>query len=83
MRDSHLYLKGRLAYCLGKNGGGLTSEFNIIDQIINLFGKDNFVTIHKSFIDQCDDVYDLVFDIEPRNNVDYLLKDKEDEVEGT
>lgn len=84
MRDSHLYLKGRLAYSFGKNGQGLTNEFDIINQIISLFGKDNFITMHKSFIDQCDDVYDLVFDIQPRTDVNYLLKDKENEqVEGT
>ena len=80
MRDSHLYLEGRLAYSFGKNGQGLTNEFDIINQIINLFGKDNFITMHKSFIDQCDDVYDLIFDIEPRNEVDYLLKDDEENV---
>ena len=84
MREKHLYLKGRLAYSFGKNGMGLSDEFDIIDQITKLFSKDNHITIHKSFIDQCDDVYDLIFDIEPRNDVDYLLKDKkENEVEGT
>lgn len=84
MRDSHLYLEGRLVYSFGKNGQGLTNEFDIINQIISLFGKDNFITMHKSFIDQCDDVYDLVFDIQPRTDVNCLLKDKEnDEVEGT
>lgn len=82
MRDSHLYLGGRLAYSFGKNGQGLTNEFDIINQIISLFGKDNFITMHKSFIDQCDDVYDLIFDIQPRTDVNYLFKDKEnDEVE--
>lgn len=82
MRDSHLYLEGRLAYSFGKNGQGLTNEFDIINQIISLFGKDNFITMHKSFIDQCDDVYDLIFDIKPRTDVNYLFKDKEnDEVE--
>lgn len=84
MRESHLYLKGRLAYSFGKNGQGLTNEFDIINQIISLFGKDNFITMHKSFIDQCDDVYDLIFDIQPRTDVNYLFKDKENEqVEGT
>lgn len=80
MRESHTYLKGRLAFLFGKNGQGLSDEFDIIDQITELLSKDNHITIHKSFIDQADDVYDLVFDVEPRNNVNYLL---DDEVEGT
>ena len=81
MRGNHFYLKGRLAYSFGKNGQGLSDEFDIINQITKLFSKDNHITIHKSFIDQVDDIYDLVFDIEPRDNVDYLLKN-EDEVES-
>ena len=79
-RENKLYLKGRLAYSFGKNGGGLSNEFDLINQLINLFGKDNFITISKSFIDQMDDVYDLVFDINPRENVNYLM---DDEVERT
>lgn len=79
-RARHIYVKGRIAFSFGKNGGGLSDEFDIINQITNLFSKDNYVTIHKSFIDQCDDVYDLIFDIEPRNEVDYLLKDNEENV---
>ncbi len=82
MREPHLYLKGRLAYSFGKNGSGLTNEFDIIHQITSLFGKDNHVTMHKAFIDQLDDVYDLTFDIEPKVDVSYLMIDK-DEVEGT
>jgi len=80
--ENRLFLKGRLAYSFGKNGQGLTNEFDIINQIISLFGKDNFITMHKSTIDQVDDVYDLVFDITPKENVDYLLKDTKNEVEG-
>lgn len=80
MKEKHLYLNGRLAYSFGKNGLGLSDEFDIINQITKLFSKDNHITIHKSFIDQMDDVYDLIFDIQPRQNVDYLMKD---EVERT
>ena len=76
MREQHLYLQGRLAYSFGKNGLGLTDEFNVIDQLTKLFGKDNHITIHKTSIDQIDDVYDLVFDIVPRNDVNYLMKDE-------
>lgn len=76
MRENHLYFKGRLAYSFGKNGGGLSDEFDIINQIVKLFSKDNFVSIHKSFVDQADDVYDLIFDILPKENVDYLLVDE-------
>lgn len=76
-REKHIFLNGRLAFSFGKNGGGLTDEFALIHDITNLFGKDNFVTIHKTFIDQLDDVYDIVFDITPRSNVDYLFKDEE------
>lgn len=75
MKENHLYLKGRLAYSFGKNGKGLSNEFEILDPILKLFSKDNHITIHKSFIDQADDVYDLVFDIEPNTNVDYLFED--------
>ena len=78
-RENKLYFKGRLAYSFGKNGGGLSNEFDILNQLTNLFGKDNFITMHKSIIDQMDDVYDLIFDIVPKENVDYLFKD--DEVE--
>ena len=78
-----IFLKGRLAYSFGKNGGGLSNEFNLLNQLISVFGKDNFITMHKSFIDQLDDVYDLVFDISPREDVDYLFKDAKDEVERT
>ena len=78
-----IFLKGRLAYSFGKNGGGLSNEFNLLNQLISVFGKDNFITMHKSFIDQLDDVYDLVFDISPREDVDYLFKDVKDEVERT
>ena len=77
MGKSRMYLKGRLAFSFGKNGEGLSDEFEIIDKITKIFSGDNYITIHKSFIDQCDDVYDLVFDIEPKNNIDYLLKDDE------
>ena len=76
MRENHLYFKGRLAYSFGKNGGGLSDEFDIINQIVKLFSKDNFVSIHKSFVDQADDVYDLIFDILPKENVNYLLVDE-------
>lgn len=76
MRENHLYFKGRLAYSFGKNGGGLSDEFDIINQIVKLFSKDNFVSIHKSFVDQADDVYDLIFDILPKENVNYLLDDE-------
>jgi len=82
-RENKLYLAGRLAYSFGKNGKGLSNEFDILNQLINLFGKDNFITMHKSLIDQMDDVYDLIFDITPRDNVDYLLKDTENEIERT
>ena len=74
MKENHLYLKGRLAYSFGKNGKGLSNEFEILDPILKLFSKDNHITIHKSIIDQADDVYDLIFDIEPNANVDYLFE---------
>ena len=78
MREPRFYLKGRLAYSFGKNGRGLSDEFDIINQITKLFSKDNHITIHKSFIDQVDDVYDLVFDIIPKTDVNYLLNDDEE-----
>ena len=80
-RTRHIYVTGRIAFSFGKNGGGLSDEFDIINQITTLFSEDNHITMHKSFIDQCDDVYDLIFDIEPKKDVNYLLKD--DEVENT
>lgn len=78
-KTRHIYVKGRIAFSFGKNGGGLSDEFDIINQITNLFSRDNYVTMHKSFIDQFDDVYNLIFDVEPREDVNYLLVDKEDE----
>ena len=80
MKDStRLYFKGRFAYSFGKNGQGLLNEFDLINQLVNVLGKDNFVTIHKSFIDQTDNVYDLVFDVVPRDNVEYLFVDVNNE----
>ena len=75
-RTRHIYVSGRIAFSFGKNGRGLSDEFDIINQITNLFSRDNYVTMHKSFIDQCDDVYNLIFDIEPREDVNYLLEDE-------
>ena len=43
MREPRLYLKGRLAYSFGKNGQGLSDEFDIINQITKLFSKDNHI----------------------------------------
>lgn len=80
MREPRLYLRGRLVYSFGKNGLGLSDEFDIINQITKLFSKDNHVSIHKALIDQVDDVYDLIFDIIPRTDVNYLLNDKNEEV---
>ena len=80
MREPRLYLRGRLAYSFGKNGQGLSDEFDIINQITKLFSKDNHVSIHKAFIDQVDDVYDLIFDFIPKTDVNYLLNDKNEEV---
>ena len=77
MHENRLFFNGRFAYSFGQNGGGLSDEFDLINQLVKLFSKDNYVTLHKSFIDQTDDIYDLIFDITPRDNVDYLLKDNE------
>lgn len=75
MKENHLYLEGKLAYSFGKNGQGLSDEFEILNPILKLFSKDNHITLHKSNVDQIDDVYDLIFDIKPRSNVDYLMND--------
>lgn len=69
-RERHLFVKGRLCYSFGKNGGGLTDELSEIGSIIKLFSKDNYITLHKAFVDQPDDVYDLVFDSTPREGID-------------
>lgn len=83
MRENHLYLKGRLAYSFGKNGEGLSNELELINSVIQLLSKDNHITIHKTFIDQLDDVYDIVFDIVPKpENAEFLFKDDEDETES-
>ena len=76
MKERHLYFEGRFAYSFGKNGQGLSDEFDMINQLVQLLSKDNYVTLHRSNIDQVDDVYDLIFDIMPRENVDYLLSDE-------
>lgn len=80
-RARHIYVKGRIAFSFGKNGGGLSDEFDIINQLTNFFSRDNYVTMHRSFIDQYDDVYDLIFDIEPREDVNYLF-DEDEKVES-
>lgn len=80
MCEPRFYLRGRLVYSFGKNGPGLSDEFDIINQVTKLFSKDNHISIHKAFIDQVDDVYDLVFDITPKTDVNYLFNDKNEEV---
>ena len=80
-RTRHIFLSGRLAFSFGKNGQGLSDEFDIISQITKLFSQDNFVTIHKTIIDQTDDVYDIVLDITPRSDVKYLMEDIKNEIE--
>ena len=76
MKEKHLYFEGRFAYSFGKNGQGLSDEFDIINQLVQLLSKDNHISIHKSCIDQVDDVYDLVFDSLPKEDVTYLLDDE-------
>ena len=51
MRENKLYVSGKLAYSFGKNGKGLSDEFETINSIIKLFSKDNYITIHKTFVE--------------------------------
>ena len=50
MRDSHLYLEGRLAYSFGKNGQGLTNEFDIINGVYKIWYDKEFIN-DKMIID--------------------------------
>lgn len=47
----------------GKNGHGLTTEFQEISKIVEDLSKEGEVYLSKAFIDELDDVYDLVFHV--------------------
>lgn len=71
-------LKGNKAFSFGKNGNGLSDEFLELGNIIYSLSKDNNVYLRDSNIDTLDDVYDLSFDVVPKENRNKsVFKDEE------
>lgn len=79
-RERKIVFNGELFYSFGKNGQGLSNEFLEIGELINKLSKDNHIYLEESFIDACDDIYDLRFKVVPRKEMEYILNvwEKED-----
>ena len=75
-RERKIVLDGTLVYSFGKNGQGLSDEFIQIGNLINQLSKDNHIYLEESFIDACDDVYDLKFKITPHEDNKWMIEKK-------
>lgn len=49
----------------GKNGRGLTEEFDEISALVKELSKEGLVYLTDSFTDELDDVYELTFKVFP------------------
>lgn len=67
MKQNKILINGTLIYSFGKNGTGISDEFEQLNDIIEPLSKDNYVYLTDSSIDGLDDVYSLKFNIIPRN----------------
>lgn len=75
-RPSRIVMEGKINFSFGKNGLGLSDELIKIGNLINLLSKDNHVYLVDSFIDACDDVYDLKFEVIPHIENKWMFEDK-------
>ena len=75
-RERKLVVSGKMNFSFGKNGSGLTNELLQIGELIEYLSKDNHIYIEDAFIDSCDDVYDLKFQIIPHEENEWMLKEK-------
>ena len=76
MRTSKIITKGEFVYSFGKNGSGITDEFESLNNYIKNISKDNYVFMTDAIIDAADDVYELKFNVIPKTD-DYLFNDNE------
>ena len=74
-RERKIVMEGTMTYSFGKNGQGLSDEFIQIGELINTLSKDNHIFIEDAFIDACDDVYDLKFNIIPHDENKWMVKE--------
>ena len=75
-RERKIVIEGMMNFSFGKNGQGLTDELVQIGTLIQTLSKDNHIYIEDSFIDACDDVYDLKFHITPHDENKWMLERK-------
>lgn len=52
----------------GKNGRGLTEEFDEISALVKELSKEGLVYLTDSFTDELDDVYELTFKVFPETS---------------
>ena len=81
-RPSKIVVKGKINFSFGKNGLGLSDEFIKIGELINFLSKDNYIYMTDSFIDTCDDVYDLKFDVIPHEGNEWMIASDDDKTES-
>lgn len=78
-RKPKLLFNGTVTYSFGKNGGGLDADtFYKVGEFLQTFSEDNYIVLADAIIDPLDDVYDLKFNIQPRNTADDWLVSKND-----
>ena len=80
-RERKIVINGTMCFSFGKNGQGLSDEFIQIGNLINTLSKDNHIFIEEAFIDACDDVYDLKFNIVPHEENKWMLEKKKEKNE--
>jgi len=73
-RKPKVILKGELVYSFGKNGQGLSDELLKIGNLINMLSNENRIYLTESFVDSLDDVYDLKFDITPKDENEWVFR---------
>lgn len=81
-RPSKIVMEGKINFSFGKNGLGLSDEFIKIGELIKLLSKDNYIYMIDSFIDACDDVYDLKFDVIPHEDNAWMVASDDDKTES-
>jgi len=73
-RERKIVIEGMMNFSFGKNGQGLTDELIQIGELVKTLSKDNHIYIEDSFIDACDDVYDLKFHITPHEENKWMME---------
>ena len=73
-RVRKIVVDGMINFSFGKNGQGLSDELIQIGTLINQLSADNHVYLEESFIDACDDVYDLKFKVIPNDENKWMIE---------